>query len=202
MSDVRSFIAIDCPLKIKDEVLKVQQELKSAIQALGGPVQKIGWVRPDGFHLTLKFLGNVPKDNLPKIADAVKGVTGSFPPFVVSIGGVGVFPNMTAPRIFWVGSKSGGDDLMRLQQGIEQVVCLLGIKKEDRSFHPHLTLGRVRTEKIGPDIFPIREAIKGWHLQNQERKCGQFEVKEVLLMKSDLMPGRAVYTPLAALGLV
>ena len=164
----------------------------------------IRWVRPAGFHLTLKFLGNVTQERLSGIVEVVGKVGPSIPPFMVSVSGVGVFPNARDPRVIWIGVRSVGEDLVRLQEGIEEGLEPLGFAREGRSFHPHFTLGRLKSfggTRRQVDSRPAREALVKWIAQNEQREYGRFEVKEVLLMKSDLKPGGAVYTPLAAVGL-
>ena len=227
MTTVRCFIAIECPGEIEEEILKIQQELKMALRAMpntpppsirlkgtrevdkrggmDGPDRLgIRWVRPAGFHLTLKFLGNVTQEKLSGIVEVVGKVGPSIPPFMVSVSGVGVFPNARDPRVIWIGVRSVGEDLVRLQEGIEEGLEPLGFAREGRSFHPHFTLGRLKSfggTRRQVDSRPAREALVKWIAQNEQREYGRFEVKEVLLMKSDLKPGGAVYTPLAAVGL-
>ncbi len=223
MMAVRSFVAIECPVEIKEEIQALQQELKMTLlgRAQGqegtclpagrsedqhhvlphGPPQ-INWTRPEGFHLTLKFLGNVEEDRISKIAQAIRGVTDGFSIFTVSIGEVGVFPHTRSPRVIWVGAKSVGDDLVRLQEGIEKVLVPLGFPPQDRPFHPHLTLGRIKSDDRRRDLGFDKKALTQWLLENQKRECDRFEAKEVLLIKSDLQPSGAVYTSLAKLRLV
>jgi 2'-5' RNA ligase len=228
MKAVRSFIAIECPVKIKEEIQKFQQELKMAMQTAQGPPQiksedqvlpvrargvgasekrsphgppQINWTRSEGFHLTLKFLGNVGEDRISEIVHAIRGVTETFLFFVVSVGDVGVFPHTRSPRVIWIGVKSVGDDLVRLQGGIEKVLGPLGFPPEDRPFHPHLTLGRIKSDDRRSGLRFDNAALAQWLLENQKRDCGRFAAKEVLLMRSDLQAGGAVYTPLAKLRL-
>jgi 2'-5' RNA ligase len=165
-----------------------------------GPPQ-INWTRPEGFHLTLKFLGNIAEDGITKIAQAIRGVTDGFSVFTVSIGEVGVFPHPRSPRVIWVGAKSAGDDLVRLQDGIEKILVPLGFPPEDRPFHPHLTLGRIKSGDGRSGLGFNKMALAQWLIENQKRECDRFEAKEVLLLKSDLQPGGAVYTPLARMKL-
>jgi 2'-5' RNA ligase len=202
MRSVRSFIAIECPEGIKKTIHNIQQELRMALEESSRKKMKgVNWVRPDGFHLTLKFLGSVTEDKLFKITKAVSGVAASFSPFNVSVGGVGVFPNTRVPRVIWIGAKAEEDILTRLQSKMEEVLDPLGFPRENRAFHPHLTLGRIKSERREVDFQEIGDTLAKWLVENKQRECGQFEAKEVLLMKSDLQPGGAVYTPLATLRL-
>ncbi len=197
MSTVRSFIAIDLPVEIKREVQILQQELKMMLEGLC----KVGWVKTEGFHLTLKFLGNVQVSQIPEIAGTVERVVASFSPFPIDIGGVGVFPNRRAPRVIWVGVKTEGDVLARMQQGIEEALCPLGFEPENRPFHAHLTIGRVKSTGSGGNSLTSEDILAKWLAQNQDKGCGRFKVREVLLMKSELRPDGAVYTPMARMGL-
>jgi len=202
MRSVRSFVAIECPEGIKKEIQKIQQELRAVMEdSFRTNVRGVSWVHPDGFHLTLKFLGPVTEDRLPKITEAVGRVAASFSPFTVSVEGVGVFPNTRVPRVIWIGAKAEGDVLARFQGRVEEVLDPLGFPRENRSFHPHLTLGRIKSERRDTDFQQLGDTLAKWLVENQQRACGQFEAKEVLLMKSDLQPGGAVYTPLATLRL-
>jgi len=196
MKAVRSFVAIECPGKIREEIQKLQQELKTALQTVDGPSQ-INWTCLDNFHLTLKFLGNVAEDRISKIVQAVHGVTEGFSFFTVSVEGIGVFPHARSPRVIWVGAKSVGDDLARLQNDIEKVLGPLGFPPEDRPFHPHLTLGRIKSGDKKSGLGFNKTTLTQWLVENQKRECDRFEAKEVLLMKSDLQASGAVYTPLA-----
>lgn len=161
----------------------------------------IRWAGPAGFHLTLKFLGNVPEKRLFEIVDGVSRVIPSFSPFTVHVGGLGLFPNTRSPRVIWIGVRSVGDDLVRLQKGIEGALEPLGFVCEDRSFRPHLTLCRLSSSGKRPVPSPGGGDLVKWLAQNEQRECGTFEVKEVLLVKSDLKPSGAVYTTLATMGL-
>jgi 2'-5' RNA ligase len=202
MISVRSFIAIECPEGIKEAIQKIQQELKMAMDISSSINSKVlSWVHPGGFHLTLKFLGQVDENRLSKVRERIGEVVASFSPFTIHIEGVGVFPSAKAPRVIWIGAKSVGDDLIQLQGRVEEVLDPLGFLRESRPFHPHLTLCRIKSERKELDFRLIRDTLSKWLAANQQKACGQFEAKEVLLMKSDLQPGGAVYTPLVVLKL-
>ncbi len=200
MKAVRSFVAIECPGKIKEEIQKLQQELKTALQMTDESSQ-INWTRLDSFHLTLKFLGNVAEDRISKIVQAVHGVTEGFSFFTITVKEVGVFPHTRSPRVIWVGAKSVGDALARLQDGIERALGPFGFPAEDRPFHPHLTLGRIKSGDRKSGLGFNKTVLAQWLVENQKKECDRFEAKEVLLMKSDLQASGAVYTPLARIEL-
>jgi 2'-5' RNA ligase len=139
----------------------------------------------------------VAEDKIPKIAQAIRGVAYEFSTFTVSIGEMGVFPHPRSPRVIWVSAKSVGDDLTQLHGEIEKVLMPLGFSPEDRPFHPHLTLGRIKSGDRRRDLGFDKTGLMQWLFENHKREYGRFEVKEVLLVKSDLQPSGAVYTPLA-----
>jgi RNA 2',3'-cyclic 3'-phosphodiesterase len=222
MNTLRCFIAIDSSAEIKKELQKVQEDLRMALEAdaphsagprkkkVGaerkGPPGKLGsreirWVHPEGFHLTLKFLGSVQEEKLPEVLNVMGQIVPPFSPFSVNVGGVGAFPNTRDPRVIWIGVHSMRDELALLQKAVEDGLQPLGFPREARAFHPHLTLGRFKSYGRRPDSGVSGDLGK-WLMENKRRECGRFEVKEVLLMKSDLKPSGAVYTPLATLHLV
>jgi 2'-5' RNA ligase len=202
MRSVRSFIAIECPEEVKKEIQKIQQEMRMCIESSSrNKGRGINWTRSEGFHLTLKFLGSVAEVQLSKITEAVRGVVGSFSSFTVSVAGVGVFPNIQIPRVLWIGAEGEGDVLARLQTQLEEVLDPLGFCRERRSFHPHFTLGRIKMERRELDFLGLSDILAKWLAENKQRTIGQFEAQEVLLIKSDLQPAGAVYTPLAKLKL-
>jgi 2'-5' RNA ligase len=111
---------------------------------------EINWVRPQQMHLTLKFLGDVPDTETPDICRVVNEVAAGFEPFEITCRGVGAFPNPRDPRTLWIGIEDGADELKRLQAEIDEALkTKLGYGKEQRGFHPHLTIGRVKRELPG-----------------------------------------------------
>ena len=158
------------------------------VQALlKGSGAEANWTGPEGIHLTLKFLGEVPEESVREVtaalAQAVEG-RGRFP---VKVAGIGVFPNEKNPRVVWIGISGEFDKLFGLQIRVEEQMVRLGFQPEDRRFTPHLTLGRIkRLLSRGP----WTEALKGV----KDITLPGFEVTAVSLMKSELQPTGAVYT--------
>ncbi|MBI5378790.1 MAG: RNA 2',3'-cyclic phosphodiesterase [Nitrospirae bacterium] len=190
METVRTFVAIEVPPPIKEALARVQQTLRQS----GAEVR---WVRMEGIHLTLKFLGEVAPTQIPALREGLASVCGRVPPFPVQIGGPGFFPNSgkgSRPRVIWIGVEDPRGMLSTLQEGIEETCTRLGFPPEGRPYQPHLTLGRVQGSRR---LEALREAVAG--LQGQA--VGAFDAREVVLMQSDLRPSGAVYTPLATLPL-
>ena len=140
---VRSFIAIPVPSVGIEALEKV---VKNLDQEIGRHVR---WVRPEGIHVTLKFMGDIPAATVEELLEALPPVAAGFSSFELAISGLGVFPNIRRPRVLWAGLDGGLKILSELQAAVDEAVGKLGLPKEQRPFSPHLTLGRVR-DRISP----------------------------------------------------
>ena len=186
MNQIRTFIALDFPLSILDSI---EQQTHRLRQTLGE--EAIRWVPTHNLHLTLKFLGNVPVSHLEFIKQMLSQVAESTPQFDMQIGGIGSFPNSNRPRVLWVGIHAPAT-LATLQKAIEDGTSRLGYEKEERSFSPHLTLGRVRQGIDAKELQKISNAISSIQLG----KIGTARVDSVHLYQSDLNSAGSVYTKL------
>jgi len=183
---LRSFIAIEIPTDVQDAMDRSTAALK---KALARPL--VRWVAAHNVHLTLKFLGDVSPANLELLAQALKFEAGQHASFSLSIGGLGVFPNLRRPRIVWIGIEAPAA-LQALQRGIEAAAARLGYEPENRPFSPHLTIGRVNQNASAAEVQQIRAALE----QTRVGALGAVTVEAVQIFKSDLQPGGAVYTHL------
>ena len=188
MERVRSFIAVELPSSAREAVEHVMRELRSVA---GDGVR---WVRLEGIHLTLKFLGDIDVDSVPAISTALDSCADSAAPFDLFLEGVGVFPNARRPRVVWVGLGGALEPLRGLQQSVERELEALGFAWERRAFTSHLTLGRVRDGASAQQGRALSEAIAGVGVAGGV----ELPVRELALMKSDLRPTGAVYTRLHA----
>ncbi len=188
MEKVRTFVAINLSSEMKERLMDVQQRLRRS-----APPETVRWVRPQGIHLTLKFLGEVPASQIPQITAALREACRVHTPFTFTVGGVGCFPNPRSPRVVWVGVEEESGALVALQKSVEKAMTQLGFPRESRPFHPHLTLGRTRKGLRNTDRRRLGDAIAtaGVGL------LGEVSVDAVYLMRSDLRPSGAVYTALA-----
>jgi 2'-5' RNA ligase len=183
----RSFIAIKLPESIQVSIGEFLDQLQSDLKLL-----PIRWVPVENIHLTLKFLGDVPQDQIDPILERLEQVARYFIPFDVYVQGFGCFPQPRKPRVLWLGVEGSGDQLMRLQRDIDAEFRDLGFEPESRQFHPHLTLGRVKNSARSNDTLAI-----GRHLEGVKRpELGCFTSKGVHLIRSDLTPKGAVYREL------
>jgi 2'-5' RNA ligase len=177
---MRTFIAIEIPAGIKKEMVKVQDELKRS----GADA---GWTRPEGIHLTLKFLGEVPEAMIEKIKNALVQAAEATGRFRLKIAGAGSFPNPKNPRVVWLGVSGDIDRLSALQGSVEKSMTAIGFDQEERAFSPHLTLARIKYLRPRFSWQKTIDSIK-------DIKLAEFDVDHVSLMKSDIKPSGAVYT--------
>jgi 2'-5' RNA ligase len=179
---MRTFIAIEIPAEIKKEMAEAQGRLKvSGVEA--------GWTRPEGIHLTLKFLGDVGEQRIPEVMKALSRAVNGMGRFRLEITGAGAFPNPKNARVAWIGVSGDLERLMALQSSVEESMAGLGMEREDRKFTPHLTLGRIKHIRSRDAWVNALDAMKDIRLSS-------FHVEAVSLMKSELQRSGAVYTEL------
>ena len=188
MEQIRTFIAIELSQGLKDNLTRLQDRLKRQV-----PERSVRWVRSDGIHLTLKFLGDVPALRIASISQAVETACRDCNRFAIELTGLGCFPNPRRPRVMWVGVREPTGALVRLQKAVEGALVELGFEPEDRPFRPHLTLGRVQRRVGRSDAQRLGELIA----QSDVGLLGRMPVASVNVMRSDLRPDGAVYTVLS-----
>lgn len=183
---MRTFIAIPLPDECRTMLDRMQRELRSC----GADVR---WAAIPSVHLTLKFLGEVNPEIIPKLADALESAAASQRSFALRLHGLGCFPNQKNPRVIWCGIEGDIENLSRLQQFVETASSGLGFAREDREFHPHLTLGRVKGKR---NLQALLDCIKmGSHLESG------FAPDHFTIYQSTLKPQGAVYTVLKTIAL-
>ncbi len=184
---LRTFIAIELDEPVRLALSTVQDELKPRV-----PKGSVRWVDPNSIHLTLKFLGDTPKERLPELREALEAACAAMPPLDLVVEGRGCFPNFRRPNVIWVAVRDRGNVLSRLQQAIEAEVAPLGWPTEKRPFRPHLTLGRVNRRVSPQERAAIGAAVEALEIE----RIATLHVAEISLMRSDLRPTGAVYTRL------
>lgn len=188
---IRAFLAVEMP----EAVTVALGELVGALSAAN--LRRVRLVRPEGIHLTLRFLGDIDEGQVGPITDAVSRIVETRSPSAVELGNVGAFPNPERPRVLWVGLAGETGPLRRLYGDIAECLVPLGFEKETRPFYPHLTLGRIRD---GTTLLDRRKASAAL--------CGApfsrgltIPVDSVSLMRSILRPAGAEHERLASLKL-
>jgi len=171
--------------------LELSEEIRGGLQQLLARLERVRadvrWVRAEGMHLTLKFVGEVPPEKLPPIEQAL-GAVNSAAPVQVRFRGLGFFPGPRRPRVVWVGVEAS-DNMAPLAAQVEAELEPLGIAREKRAYVPHLTLGRFKSDARLPRLQEEIAALG-------EVELGGLEAKSFTLFQSKLTPGGAVYTPL------
>ena len=177
---IRSFIAVDLDTPVQQAVRTLQSEL-ARISA------DVRWVRAEGMHVTLKFLGAVEPPRLERVHETLASAVCEQPALQVQVQGLGAFPSWRRPRVVWVGLH--GDGLVELAARVDDALAVLGFEREQRAFTPHLTLGRVNSLRGWPRL---EEACKA-HLDDD---FGASDISAVTIYRSTLQRGGAVYTSL------
>jgi len=184
MARVRTFIAVDVPTPIRARCLELQEELAQACDL-------IKWVEESSLHVTLLFLGEVEDRDLNNVCKAVAGACASKRSFRLAIDGIGTFGAMQQPRTIWAGIAEGADELRALHTALEAPLLKLGCyRREDRPYSPHLTLGRVKTNRPSDNLAQAILRRVDWH-------GGEYDVREIHVMSSELTREGPIYTVLS-----
>jgi RNA 2',3'-cyclic 3'-phosphodiesterase len=174
---VRLFVAVDVPDELCDAI---ERDVVEPMRSLPGA----RWTRPEGRHLTLKFLGNVADERVGEMETALASVAPKHESFEASFEELGGFPNLRRPRVLWLGIGEGAEVMARLASDIESAFEPLGFAPEGRPFSPHFTLARFPKPRVIDEIPSV--------VAPRDR----FVVDEVVLFRSQLHPKGARYTAL------
>ena len=202
---IRAFVALEVSPGIKDELAKLQEELKPADA-------HVKWVKPEAMHLTLKFLGKISdchsrennchsRENnchsresgnlsqLTQIKSALDSIASRHSKFDISLGQIGGFPKLEFPSVLWVGVDNGCRNAEAIADDVEKELSKQGFEKEKRPFRAHLTLGRIRSPKKRKNIVLKIMALKF----TPSAACA---IDKITLFQSELTPQGSIYTPL------
>jgi 2'-5' RNA ligase len=180
----RTFIAIPLPNSIGQKLARLQTDLAPEVSGCR-------WTASWPFHMTLAFLGDVRNSQLNELCRAVISAVESLGPFDVQIEGVGAFPNPRRPRVIWAGLTAPDPrPLSDLRALVVQAATRAGYGPYDQRFHPHVTLGRIKSERAPAcDLTQLLEQYCEW-------SGGSFTVVEVVTFASTLDSRGASYAPL------
>lgn len=178
--------------------LKLPKKQKARIHRAARPLREdelpVRWVEPDNFHVTLKFLGEVRKDRVATVEEALARVASATKAFSADLGGFGAFPTVRRPRIIWLGVEAT-PELRCLKQDLEWRLGDIGFDVETRAFHPHVTLGRVRKDTGAGAFRGLDERFAALEFEDELR------VHTVDLMESRLSPAGARYVVVSGMRL-
>lgn len=180
---MRAFVAIELSDDAKRALADLIQSLRSR------RIDGLRLVRPEGIHLTLKFLGNINASRVPSIAEALAAASARHAPFRLTLTAPGFFPNADRARVLWIGVGGELRPLIDLQRDVDQTLAALGFAAEKRPFNPHLTIARMRDNAARADRRRAADALAAYPLPPGIA----ISANAVSLMQSDLRPGGAVY---------
>ena len=174
---MRCFVAVELPRPMREEIGRLQSHIAT---------KGLRLVRPELVHVTMKFLGEVPLENVGLVTEALGRVKAA--PFPARVSGMGAFPGR-AIRVVWLGLTG---NFQELYENVEQVLKPLGFAPEARGFSPHVTLGRVARPNAEMNR-QLGERIADF----SARDLGSFNVDRFYLKKSTLTAGGPIYEDLA-----
>jgi 2'-5' RNA ligase len=184
MPRVRTFIAIDVAKSVRDRLIALQETLARA-------GTEVKWVEPENLHVTLLFLGEVGMEEVPEVCRVVADGAGRHGAFPMAVESAGCFPNPRRPRVLWAGIGRGTQEVCALHDALEGPLQELGCyRREERAYTPHITLGRVKSDRPTDKLAAALAKQAGW-------KGGETAVGELLVMGSELTPQGPRYTVLS-----
>ena len=184
MKTIRTFIAIE----LSDDLKKSIQAVIQCYQGLV-PAGLVKWVATRNLHLTIKFLGDTPLTIVPSIQDKMDQLVSGETSFWMTAAGAGMFPSARKPRIVWLGLDCK-TELSGISKRLDNLLSELNIAREERTFSPHLTIGRVYQGLEDEQLQKLGEII----LRNQPGAIQKMFVRNISLIKSDLRSDGPVYT--------
>jgi 2'-5' RNA ligase len=176
---LRAFIAIEVSDEVRDGLQRLQRELDAARA-------KVGWVRREHMHLTLAFLGDIESGAVAGVVECMAAAARGMTAFTCEAAGAGCFGGERSPRVLWAGVRDAGP-LAALQARLAAELRARGHALEERSFTPHLTIGRVRSTASASGLAPVIARAR-------DRHFGRFEVRGMLLFRSRLGPDGPEHT--------
>jgi 2'-5' RNA ligase len=180
MARMRTFLAVGLTPAIRAQLVALQETLARAADG-------IKWVEEENLHVTLLFLGDVDEREVTDVCRAAGETCARIAAFPMSVEGVGGFPHARRPRTLWAGVGTGAQELVALHDALEGPLVELGVyRREERAYSPHITLGRVKGDRPNERLPQALAKQAG-------RRGGEAEVREVLVMSSQLTPEGPVY---------
>jgi RNA 2',3'-cyclic 3'-phosphodiesterase len=177
----RVFCALNLTPEVRERMIEHINRLKEL-----APHVKASWSREHNLHLTLKFLGQVKTSRLPQLSKAAAAATSGLSTFEVSIEETGVFPNPRRPRVLWLGVKDDSGTLAELHRRLEEACAGEGFAKEQRRFHPHLTLARLRNPQEAQELVTAHQQLSFEPVA--------VKIAELLVIRSELSPNGSRYS--------
>jgi 2'-5' RNA ligase len=189
----RLFVAVPLPDAAASEVAGLVERVRA--QGVPGGGRDVRWVRIDGLHLTLRFIGPTLEDRVEPAAEAVRVAARDVAAFDVAIRGAGAFPPFGRPRALWLGIAEGAEGLSALAADVDRALAAAGWSLDPKPFRPHLTLARA-------DGVPAGPAIRSRLIEAAGDLDVRFRATTVGLFESLTGGGPARYLPVATADLI
>jgi 2'-5' RNA ligase len=183
MRTLRAFVAVPLGEEVVQSAARLSADLRRKLAEQGLSAK---WVLPANLHLTVRFLGEIDEAQVPAVGEALGPLVERHASFLVTLRGLGCFPDAQRPAVLWAGIDQGLQQLERLAAELNQALDRLGFPEQDRPFHPHLTLARSRRGAPPPDL----SAVVAEHAAEE---LGSTVVREVVLFQSTLRPKGPLY---------
>jgi len=180
----RVFIAIELPSVVRKSLSDHIHGLRKAL-----PDVHASWSREENLHLTLKFLGNTPVTKIEALSQVPYNAAVRFSPFDLIVGRCGAFPPRGQPRVLWIGIDHPSGKLAELHRSLEDECTKAGFAREERPFHPHLTIARLRKPQGSRQIARLHEEMG---FTNQ-----RVSVSEMVLFRSELLSEGSRHTAIS-----
>ncbi len=180
---MRAFLAIPLPDDARAALTVLQRDL-------AGSGADVKWVEPDHLHVTVKFLDEISDQQRRDVEALLHRIAAHEAPCRLSLKEVGAFPSIVAPRVVWVGVDEGRDAVIRLAQRLEREGQAIGLRRQERPFAAHVTIGRVRSPR-GQEALARRLRETAW------QPPAAWPVTSLRLYQSDLSGSGPRYTVLA-----
>jgi 2'-5' RNA ligase len=176
----RTFCAVELPSEVRSRVAETIARLREA-----APEVRASWERPEKLHITLKFIGEVAPARIVALSSAASRAARGNQPFELKLEGAGAFPPRGDPRVLWLGIKDEAGALLRLQKSLEDECAAEEFRREDRPFHPHLTLARIRAPESARSLARLH--------QESILEAIEFAVTDLIVLRSELGAGGSRY---------
>ncbi len=183
MSRIRTFVAVDLDQAVRNRTVALQDTLKET-------GTEVKWVEPENLHVSLLFLGEVGDREIIDVCRTVAETAQKHSSFTMSVETAGCFPHPRRPRVLWVGIGEGKQALCAIHDDLETALLDLGFRREERKYSPHITLGRVKSDRPTDSLASALAQQSGW-------TGGEIQVSELLVMGSKLTSQGPEYTVLS-----
>lgn len=179
---IRGFIALEISSELQEELKKIQKKLKQ----ISG---EILWIPKENLHLSVRFLGNISKEQIEPIKQINERIAKKLKSFPISLGVLGVFPYISDPKVLWAGIASGYNQITQINTLLSKELNSMKLKVEDKHFHPHITLARIKSIKNKSVLAELIDTIK--------LNIASEEISKLVLYKSELNPEQVTYTKIS-----